>query len=92
MQEDFGLSRYERRGATTRAQAVKVPHDVLDWVNRWNIGEEDEVQGPMRVIYLERKQMMEMFLHFSLPSKRLVVWRLRSPSTQFVVMKAWGRS
>jgi hypothetical protein len=47
VQEDFGLSRSERRGATSRAQAVKVPQDVIDWVNRWNIGEDDVVQGPM---------------------------------------------
>jgi hypothetical protein len=43
VQEDFGLSRSERRGDTTRAQAVKVPQDVIDWVNRWNIGKDDVV-------------------------------------------------
>jgi hypothetical protein len=63
--KDYGLSRSERHGATTRAQAVKVPQDVIDWVNRWNIGEEDVVHGPVRVVYLERKQMMETFLAFS---------------------------
>jgi hypothetical protein len=67
VQEYFGLSRSERRGATTRAHAVKVRQDVIDWVNRWNMGEDDVVQGPMRVVYSERNQMMDMFLQFSLP-------------------------
>jgi hypothetical protein len=62
----YGLARSLRRGATTRAQAAQVPQDVIDWVNRWNIGEDDVVHGPMRVVYLERKQMMETFLAFSL--------------------------
>jgi hypothetical protein len=30
VQDDFGLSRSERRGATTRAQVVKAPQDVID--------------------------------------------------------------
>jgi hypothetical protein len=55
-----------RRGAITRVQAAQVPQDVIDWVNRWNIGEDDVVDRPMRVVYLERKQMMETFLAFSL--------------------------
>jgi hypothetical protein len=62
--EDYGLSRSERRAATTWEQAVKVPQDVIDWVNHWNIGEEDVVHGLMR----EQKQMMETFLAFSLRS------------------------
>jgi hypothetical protein len=66
--EDFGLLRSERRGATTRAQIAKVPKDNIDWVNRWNIGEGDVVHGPMRVVYSERKQTMEIFLEFSLAS------------------------
>jgi hypothetical protein len=41
--EDFGLARSEQRGATTRAQIVKVPKDIIDWVNIWNIGEGDVV-------------------------------------------------
>jgi hypothetical protein len=64
--EDFGLAKSERRGATTRAQIAKVPKYIIDWVNRWNIGEGDVVHGPMRVVYSERKQMMETFLEFSL--------------------------
>jgi hypothetical protein len=39
--------------------------DIIDWVNHWNIGEEDVVHGPMRVAYSERKQMVEIFLEFS---------------------------
>jgi hypothetical protein len=62
----YGLDRSLRRGATTRAQAEQVPQDVIDWVNRWNIGEDDFVHGPMWVVYLERKQMMETFLAVSL--------------------------
>jgi hypothetical protein len=64
--QDFGLARSERRGATTRSQIAKLPKDIIDWVNRWNIGEGDVVHGPMRVVYSERKQMMETFLEFSL--------------------------
>jgi hypothetical protein len=62
----YGLARSLRRGATTRAQAAQVPQDVIDWVNRWNIGEGDVVHGPIRVVYSERKQIMETFLAFSL--------------------------
>jgi hypothetical protein len=62
----YGLARSLRRGATTRAQAAQVPQDIIDWVNRWNIGEDDVVHRPMRVVYSERKQMMEIFLAFSL--------------------------
>jgi hypothetical protein len=64
---DFGLSSSERRGATTRAQAVKVPEDVINWMNNWNIADDDVVHGPMRVVYLEHKQMMETFLAFLFP-------------------------
>jgi hypothetical protein len=64
---DFGLSRSERRGAKIRAQAVKVPEDIINWTKRWNIGEDDVVHGPMGVVYLERTQMMETYLAFSLP-------------------------
>jgi hypothetical protein len=64
--ENFGLARSERRGATARAQIAKVPKDIIDWVNRWNIGEGDVVHGPMRIVYSERKQMMETFLELSL--------------------------
>jgi hypothetical protein len=60
--QDFGSARSERRGETTRAQISKVPKDIIDWLNRWNIGEGDAVHGPMRVMYSERKQMMETFL------------------------------
>jgi hypothetical protein len=62
----YGLARSLRRGATTRAQLAQVPQYVIDWVNHWNIGEDDVVHGPMRVVYSERKQMMETFLAFSL--------------------------
>jgi hypothetical protein len=64
--ENFGVARSERKGATARAQISKVPKDSINWVNRWNIGEEDVVHVPMRVVYSERKQMMETFWEFSL--------------------------
>jgi hypothetical protein len=62
----YGLARSLCCGVTKCAQSVQVPQDVIDWVNRWNIGEDDVVHGPMRVVYSERKQMMETFLAFSL--------------------------
>lgn len=64
--EAFGMARSARRGATTRAQAANVSQDIIDWMNRWNIGENDVVHGPMRVVYSERKQMLVKFLEFSL--------------------------
>ena len=63
---NYGLARSERRGAKTRSQSAKVPEDVINWMNRWNIVEEDVVHGPMCVVYLERKQMLGKFLVFSL--------------------------
>jgi len=65
--EDFGLARSARRGASTRAKEAGVDKDDIDWMNRWNIGEDDVVRGPMRVQYAERKQMLQTFLRFSLP-------------------------
>ena len=60
--EGFGLARSERRGATTREKISKMPKYIIDWVNRWNIGEGDVVHGPIRVVYSERKLMTEIFL------------------------------
>ena len=52
----YGIPRSERRGTTTRYQSAKVLADVINWINRWNIGEGDVVHGPMRVVYSERKK------------------------------------
>ena len=41
----------ERQGAVTRSQSDKVPDDFINWINRWNIEEEDVVHGSMRVLY-----------------------------------------
>jgi hypothetical protein len=60
----YGLARSLRHGATTCAQAEQVPQYIIDWVNCWNIGEDFVVHRPMRVVYSERKQMMETFLKF----------------------------
>jgi hypothetical protein len=51
----YGLAKSLRRGATTCAQAAQVPQDVIDWVNCWNIGEDDVVQKTMWFVYSERK-------------------------------------
>jgi hypothetical protein len=51
----YGLARSLRRDDNTRAQAAQVPQDVKYWLNRWNIGEDVVVHGPMRVVYSERK-------------------------------------
>ena len=60
----YGLSISESSGATKISQAAKVPEDVINWTKRWNIEEEDMVHGPMRVVYSERKQMLDNFLAF----------------------------
>jgi hypothetical protein len=36
----------------------------IDWINRWNVGLE-QGSGPMRVVYSDRTQLMEVFLRFS---------------------------
>ena len=62
---DYGLARSCRRGATTRAQEAGVKQEDIEWMNRWNIGEDDVIKGPMRIEYAERKQMLRTFLRFS---------------------------
>jgi hypothetical protein len=63
--EDIHLARSFRRGATTRAQLTDVSEAVVEWVNRWGTGTEILVKGPMRIIYSERKLMLEHYLKFS---------------------------
>ena len=65
IEEDFGLARSLRQGATTRATEAGVSEADIDWVNRWNIGDKDVVKGPMRVEYAERRQLMGPFIRFS---------------------------
>ena len=65
MEERPGDARSFRRGATTRAQLADVPSSVIEWINRWGTGTEVLVKGPMRIIYSERRLMMEHFLKFS---------------------------
>jgi hypothetical protein len=62
--EDFHLSRSHRRGATTRATEAGVSGSDIDWINRWNEGR-GQGSGPMRVVYSDRTQLMEVFLRFS---------------------------
>lgn len=63
--EDFQLSRSHRRGATTRATAAGVQGTDIDWINRWNIGADHDASGPMRVLYSDRVQLINVFLRFS---------------------------
>ena len=63
--EDYHLARSLRRGATTRATNAGVSQPDIDWINRWNTEGEEMIDGPMRVIYSDRKQMLETFLRFS---------------------------
>ena len=63
--EDFQLSRSHRRGATTRATAAGVLSTDIDWINRWNIGADQGASGPMRVLYSDRVQLIDVFLRFS---------------------------
>ena len=61
----YFLARSFWRGATTRAQLAGVSGPIIDWVNRWGTGQEILVKGPMRIIYSERKLMLDHFLTFS---------------------------
>ena len=45
----------------TRSQYSKVKKGFINWVNHWNIVEEDVVQGPMRVVYSELKNVENLF-------------------------------
>jgi hypothetical protein len=65
--EDYAPARSGRRGGTSRATNVGVSASDIDWVNRWNTGGEEIVSGPMRVIYAERKHLLDTFLRFSKP-------------------------
>ena len=60
----YGLSRSEIQGATARSQVAKVPKDVINWINCWNIGEEYVVHRSMRVVYLERQKCWRPFWRF----------------------------
>jgi hypothetical protein len=63
--EDYHLARSLWQGATTRATNTGISQPDIDWINRWNTEGEELIDGPMRVIYSDRKQMLETFLHFS---------------------------
>ena len=63
--EDYHLARSLRRGANTRATNAGVSQPHIDWIYRWNTEGEELIDGPMRVIYSDRKQMLEAFLRFS---------------------------
>ena len=63
--EDYHLARSLRRGATTRATNAGVLQPDIDWINRWNTEGKELIDGPMRVIYSDWKQMLETFHCFS---------------------------
>ena len=65
--KNYRLSRSEGCVDTKISQASKVTGYFINWMNFWNIGEEDVVHGPMRDVYSEPKKMLETFLAFSLP-------------------------
>ena len=52
------MARSARQGATTWAQAMNLSQDIIYWLNHWNVGENYVVNGPMQVVYSERKQML----------------------------------
>ena len=56
--EAFGMARSARQGDTTSSQAVNVSQDIIDQMNGWNVGENYVVNGPIQVVYYERKQML----------------------------------
>jgi hypothetical protein len=64
--EDYHLARSFRRGATSRAGAVGVRPEDVDWINRWNVGA-DPGASSMRVLYSDQLLMLDTFLRFSLP-------------------------
>ena len=64
--EALGMASSARQGDTTRAQVTNVPQDIIDWINRWNVGENDVVNSPMRVVCSERKQMLNKKSEYSL--------------------------
>ena len=64
--EDFHLARSFRRGATTRATAAGVSAEDIDYINRWNIGSDASISGPMRILYSDKRQLIKAFLRFSL--------------------------
>jgi hypothetical protein len=63
--EDYHLARSLRRGATsTRVMNAAVSQRDIDLINRWNTEGEELINGLMRVIYSDWKQMLETFLCF----------------------------
>jgi hypothetical protein len=63
--KDYHITRSLRRGATTRAMNAGILQPDIDWINRWNTEGEELIDGPMRVIYSDQKQILETFLRFS---------------------------
>jgi len=63
--DDYQLARSLRRGATTRATEAGVSQPDIDWMNRWNTEGSEIINGPMHVVYAERKLLLATYLRFS---------------------------
>ncbi len=63
--EDYHLARSLLQGAKTRATNAGVFQPHIDRIDRWNTEGEELIDGPMRVNYSDRKQMLEAFPRFS---------------------------
>ena len=68
VQEEYGISRSFRRGATTHAKKQKVSKMDIDAANRWRNVENAQgrkINQPMRDHYSEVSQMTPTLLRFS---------------------------
>jgi hypothetical protein len=62
--EDYHLARSLRCSATTQATNAGGSQFDIGWINRRNTEGKELINGPMRVIYSNRKQILETFLCF----------------------------
>jgi len=63
--DDYQLARSLRRGATTRATEAGGSQPDIDWMNGWNMEGSEIINGPMHVMYVERKLLLATHLRFS---------------------------
>jgi hypothetical protein len=64
--EDYGPLRSGCRGANTRAfKMLKGRKDQVDWFFRWNTGGDETSSVPMHVLYAEKRELVNLFLHVS---------------------------
>ena len=68
VQEEYGISRSFRRGATTQARNQRVSVHDIEAANRWRNVENAQgrkINQPMRDHYLEVSQILPTLLRFS---------------------------